>query len=111
MQVGPNPTGDDQKTHAGTVGAAISARMERLPAWPSSERRRDVRAQQTAGCMWLRRVVDPLAPREPLTSERDASQGVRVSQVVGSLQKTTQHGWKQGKSWPMLENVFHGPTP
>lgn len=69
-----------------------------------------VREQQTGCCTLLRCVVDTLASNEPLTSECDASQGVRVSQVVGSLQKTTQHGWKDGKCWPMLKNVFHRST-
>lgn len=46
--------------------------------------------------------------REPLTSKGDARQGVRVSQVVGSLQKTTQHGWKR---WQTLENVFDRSVP
>lgn len=42
---------------------------------------------------------------EPLTSKGDARQGVRVSQVVGSLQKTTQHGWKR---WQTLKNIWNG---
>lgn len=46
--------------------------------------------------------------REPLTSKGDARQGVRVSQVVGSLQKTTQHGWKR---WRTLKNVFDRSVP
>lgn len=46
--------------------------------------------------------------RELLTSKGDARQGVRVSQVVGSLQKTTQHGWKR---WQTLQNVFDGSVP
>lgn len=55
--------------------------------------------------------VAPWSPMKPLTSESDASQGVWVSQVVGSLQKTTQHGWKHDKCWPMLKNLFHRPVP
>lgn len=47
---------------------------------------------------------------EPLTSERDASQGVRVPQVVGSLQETTQHGWRC-KCWQMFKNVFRRSVP
>lgn len=45
---------------------------------------------------------------EPLTSKGDARQGVRVSQVVGSLQKTTQHGWKR---WQTLKNVVDRSVP
>lgn len=47
----------------------------------------------------------------PLTSERDTSQGVRVSQVVGPLQKTTQHGWKCGKCWQMLKKRVSRISP
>lgn len=47
----------------------------------------------------------------PLTSERDTSQGVWVSQVVGPLQKTTQHGLKCSRCWQMLKKCVSRISP